>query len=70
VLHNVAVGSDALVAAGAVCTQGLVIPEFALAVGVPARIKENGADQATMAYSRESYQRLARRYPSELRRLV
>ena len=70
VLHNVSVGSDALVAAGAVCTQGLIVPPNSLAVGVPARIKENGADQETMRYSRESYQRLTQRYPSELRRLV
>ena len=69
VLHNVRVGSNALVAAGAVCAQGLQIPEFALAIGVPARIKEGAADQETMEYSRMSYQRLASEYPQKLRRI-
>lgn len=69
VLHNVHVHSGALVAAGAVCTQGLIVPADALAVGVPARIKEGAADKATMAYSVKSYQSLAKRYPQELRRL-
>lgn len=69
VLHRVHVHSGALVAAGAVCTQGLIVPTDALAVGVPARIKEGATDKATMEYSAKSYQTLAKRYPQELRRL-
>lgn len=69
VLHQVIVHSGALVAAGAVCPGGLEIPSNALAVGVPARIKENGADRATMDYSLRSYKALTARYPQELRRI-
>ena len=63
VLHRVHVHTDALVAAGAVCTQGLIVPADALAVGVPARIKDGAADKAIMEYSAKSYQMLAKRYP-------
>jgi len=69
VLHRVHVHSGALVAAGAVCAQGLIVPADALAIGVPARIKEGAADKETMQYSAKSYQTLAKRYPQELRRL-
>jgi len=69
VLHRVHVHSGALVAAGAVCTQGLIVPADALAVGVPARIKEGAADKNTMEYSAKSYQTLTKRYSQELRRL-
>jgi len=69
VLHRVHLHTGALVAAGAVCNQGLIVPADALAVGVPARIKDGAADKATMEYSAKSYQMLAKRYPQELRRL-
>lgn len=69
VLHRVVVNSGALVAAGAVCTSGLEVPSGALAIGVPARIKEQGADIETMEYSLKSYQNLTKIYPQELRRL-
>jgi len=69
VLHRVHVQAGALVAVGAVCAAGLIVPADALAVGVPARIKEGAADKATMEYSAKTYQTLAKRYPQELRRL-
>lgn len=69
VLHEVHVHSGALVAAGAVCARGLIVPANALAIGVPARIKEGAVDKATMEYSAKSYQALTKRYPQELRRL-
>lgn len=67
VLHEVVVGPHALVAAGAVCTTGLNVPEYALAVGVPARIKEGAADQTTIEYSKRTYVANAEKYPSEMR---
>jgi len=69
VLHRVMVGSGALVAAGAVCTAGLQIPEGALAVGVPARIKDGAADPDTIAYSQRTYVGNAQRYPGSMRRI-
>lgn len=69
VLHEVVVESHALVAAGAVCTTGLRVPEYALAVGVPARIKEGGADQSTIEYSKATYLANAQNYPDLMRRI-
>ena len=69
VLHHVVVESHALVAAGAVCTTGLHVPEYALAVGVPARIKEGAADQASIEYSKATYLANAQKYPTEMRRI-
>lgn len=69
VLHRVVVHSGALVAAGAVCTAGLEVPAGALAVGVPARIKEGAADAATIAYSQRTYVANAQMYPRSMRRL-
>jgi carbonic anhydrase/acetyltransferase-like protein (isoleucine patch superfamily) len=69
VLHKVIVRSGALVAAGAVCTTGLEVPAGALAVGVPARIKEGAADADTIAYSQATYLSNAKNYPSAMRRL-
>ena len=69
VLHQVVVHSGALVAAGAVCTTGLVVPAGGLALGVPAKIREDGADAQTIAYSQRTYLANARFYPSNMRRL-
>jgi carbonic anhydrase/acetyltransferase-like protein (isoleucine patch superfamily) len=69
VLHRVVVHTGALVAAGAVCTAGLEVPAGALAVGVPARIKQGAADADTIAYSQRTYVGNARYYPGAMRRL-
>lgn len=69
VLHGVVVGAGSLVAAGAVCTSGLQVPAGALAVGVPARIKEGAADAQTIAYSQSTYVRNAAVYPGLMRKL-
>jgi carbonic anhydrase/acetyltransferase-like protein (isoleucine patch superfamily) len=69
VLHEAIVETGALVAAGAVVLGGMVVPGGALAVGVPAKIKEGKADPETMAYSVKTYVENARRYPLELRRI-
>lgn len=69
VLHKVVVHTGGLVAAGAVCITGLEVPAGALAVGVPAKIREGAADQATIAYSQQTYVKNAQFYPANLRRL-
>ena len=38
VLNRVVVGSGSIVGAGAVCTEGMVIPPNSLVVGVPGRV--------------------------------
>jgi carbonic anhydrase/acetyltransferase-like protein (isoleucine patch superfamily) len=39
VLNRVVVGSGSIVGAGAVCTEGMVIPPNSLVIGVPARVR-------------------------------
>lgn len=67
--HEAVIESGALVAAGAVVTHGTVVPSGALAVGVPAKIKEDKADPAVLAYSIDFYTRMAALYPREMRRI-
>ena len=69
VLHKVVVETGALVAAGAVCTTGLHVPARALAVGVPARVKLDAADQASISYSQQTYSSNAQYYPLNMRRI-
>lgn len=67
--HEAVIENGALVAAGAVVTHGTVVPHGALAVGVPAKIKEGKADPQVLAYSIDFYTRMAVLYPKELRRI-
>jgi serine acetyltransferase len=46
-----------------------LVPSGALAVGVPAKIKEGAADPETIAYSIKTYTENARRYPLEMKRI-
>jgi carbonic anhydrase/acetyltransferase-like protein (isoleucine patch superfamily) len=39
VLNHVIVGSGSIIGAGAVCTEGMVIPPNSLVIGVPARVR-------------------------------
>ena len=69
VLHGVVVGEGSTVAANAVVTNGTVVPPGALAVGVPARIKEGAANPAEVESSVAGYLANAARYRAELRRI-
>ena len=71
VLHRAVVRSGALVGANAVVPNGMEVPSGAMALGVPARIKEGAAGRAGDGIRRgaEGYVRNARRYKTELRRL-
>ena len=68
VLPEAVIGEGATVAANAVVPNRLVVPPGALAVGVPARIKE-GASIAQTLSSVKSYMDNAKRYAAELRRI-
>ena len=63
------VGSGSLVLHKAVVLGGTLVPSGALAVGVPAKIKEGAADPETIAYSIKTYTENARRYPVEMKRI-
>lgn len=69
VLHRVVVGPHALVGAGAVVGNDKVVPPFARALGIPARITENMVTEGEFARAVEIYVHNAHWYRAELRRL-
>jgi carbonic anhydrase/acetyltransferase-like protein (isoleucine patch superfamily) len=70
VLHRVIVRSGGQVAANAVVTGGLEVPSGALAVGLPARIKEGAARTEEIIRGAAHYVENAKRHASSLRRLA
>ena len=69
VLHGAVVRSGALVAASAFVPNGMEVPARAMAVGVPARLREDSVDPAMIAALAKGYVENGRRYRAELRRL-
>jgi carbonic anhydrase/acetyltransferase-like protein (isoleucine patch superfamily) len=69
VLHRAVIGRGALVGSNAVVPGGMVVPPGALALGVPARIREGGADGEMIRYAAASYVDRARRFRRDLRRI-
>jgi carbonic anhydrase/acetyltransferase-like protein (isoleucine patch superfamily) len=69
VLHRANVFSGATVAAGAVVRNRMDVPPGALAVGVPALIKEDASDEGAITAGAASYVINARRYKKDLRSL-
>lgn len=69
VLHDARVGEGALVGANAVVTGGTVVPPGAMALGIPAKIREGAADQDDIRHGVESYVQRGHRFRAELRRL-
>jgi carbonic anhydrase/acetyltransferase-like protein (isoleucine patch superfamily) len=69
VLHDAVVRSGALVGAGAVVPGRMEVPSGAMALGIPAKIKENAVDPLAIQVARDSYVHRVGRYKAELRRL-
>lgn len=69
VLHRAVVGAGATVAANAVVTNGLMVPPGALALGVPATVREDASDIELIRLAAARYVDNGRRYRSELVRL-
>ena len=69
VLHRARVRSGALVGAAALVPNGMDVPAGAIAVGVPARVREGAADSADIARNAAGYVQNGKRYLGELRRL-
>jgi len=69
VLHGAVVHPGAIVAANAVVRNRMAVPARALAVGVPATIREGLADQDSIRDGVETYVRKSREYLTGLRRL-
>lgn len=71
VLHRAVIESGALVGANAVVTNDLVVPTGAMALGVPAKVREGVVDaEAMIRPGVASYVARCRRYRNELRRLA
>jgi carbonic anhydrase/acetyltransferase-like protein (isoleucine patch superfamily) len=69
VLHHARIGSGATVGANAVVPNNMVVPPEALALGVPAQIKDGRSDVRMIKFSAHEYAENAKRYRSTLRRI-
>lgn len=69
VLHRVVVHTGAIVAANAVVLNDTVVPAGALAMGVPAKVREGAARPEEIERGVASYVARAERYRAEMRRI-
>ncbi|NDB18448.1 MAG: gamma carbonic anhydrase family protein [Actinobacteria bacterium] len=69
VLHRAHIGNGALVAAGAVVTPDTNVPAQAMALGVPARIREGAVAPGAFESNVSAYREFTRQYPRDMRRL-
>jgi carbonic anhydrase/acetyltransferase-like protein (isoleucine patch superfamily) len=69
VLHRAIVRSGALVGAAALVPGGMEVPAGAMALGVPAQLREGAVTPDLITYPASEYVRNWKRYRSELRRL-
>lgn len=69
VLHEAVIQSGALVGAGAVVSGKIVVPSGSMALGVPAKIRENSVPAGSFDDAVVRYVANGRRYREELRRI-
>ena len=69
VLHDAVVRSGALVAAGAVVGNRVEVPAYAMAMGVPAKMRPDAVPEGAFAAAVDMYVENGRRYAAELRQL-
>ena len=69
VLHDAVIGPEALVGAAALVPGRMVVPTLAMALGVPARIRENALQIGANDANAQSYIRRAELYSAQLRRI-
>ena len=69
VLHEAVVRTGALVGSNAVVTNGMEVPSGAMALGIPAKIRENAVSELHILGAMESYLHRARAYRADLRRI-
>lgn len=70
VLHDAVVRTAALVGANAVVANGMEVPSGAMALGVPARLREGAVRPGDFADAVALYVDRGRRYRDELRRIT
>jgi carbonic anhydrase/acetyltransferase-like protein (isoleucine patch superfamily) len=69
VLHDVIVRTGALVGAGAVVSNGTEVPSKAMALGIPAKIREDAVPDGVIGLAAAVYVENGARYKRDLRRL-
>jgi len=69
VLHDVVVRTGALVGAGAVVSNGSEVPSHAMALGIPAKMRENSVPEGSFEPAVQMYAGNAQRYKTDLKRL-
>ena len=69
VLHDAVIGEHALVGAAAMVPGGVEVPRCALALGVPARIREDAVPEHHARDNVETYIERGRRFAADLRRV-
>ncbi len=69
VLHNAHIGHEAVVGGGAFVRNNQVVPPLAMALGVPAVVKEDAVRPGHFDMGVESYVTRAGRYRTQLRRV-
>ena len=69
VLHEAVVRSHALVGANAVVPNGMEVPSFAMALGIPAKIKPDSVREGQFAPAVALYVANGKRYREDLRRI-
>lgn len=69
VLHNAIVSSHSLVGSNAVVGNNMVVPSGAMALGVPAKMREGVIQPGQFDMPVQSYVAQGRRYRAELRRI-
>lgn len=69
VLHRAVIGAGALVGSNAVVTNDTVVPPKAMALGVPARIREGAVEPGMIEVAAQSYVARGHRFRAELRRI-
>ena len=69
VLHRVEVGPASLVGANAVVSNNTIVPPGAMALGVPAVIKEGKVKEGSFEMAAALYESNGKRYKTDLRRI-
>ena len=69
VLHEAVIHEHALVGAAAMVPGKVEVPRCAMALGVPAKIRENAVEEGHSAMNVETYVRRGAQFATELRRL-
>jgi carbonic anhydrase/acetyltransferase-like protein (isoleucine patch superfamily) len=69
VLHRAIIRSGALVGAGALVPNGMEVPAGAMALGVPAKLREGAVRPEQISHPAREYVRNWERYRKELRRV-